>query len=109
MLLCARVVGRILCAELWGEFSVRSCGENSLCGVVGRILCAESPRPSRGGDGGGVCNLHHIYHSVLISCLKILTPPPTPPLQGRGDPAQDEEMEEKKSGEKMEKKRGEKV
>ena len=51
--------------------------------VVYTIEChrVATPLPSRGGvpEGrGGVCN--------LLSMKNLLTPPPTPPLQGRGVP-----------------------
>jgi hypothetical protein len=40
--------------------------------------CAAAPLPSRGGARGGVCNVLYVK--------KILTPPPSPPLHGRGEP-----------------------
>ena len=46
-----------------------------------------TPRPCRGGQGWGQCLLstHNFFHIFLFSSLKSLTPPLSPPLQGRGN------------------------
>ena len=48
-----------------------------------------SPRPCRGGAGVGSASLieHRIFYITLPFSLISLTPPLSPPLQGRGNSA----------------------